>query len=160
MRYHHPLVPSVVFSSSSESSGRKFETERVLPWIAIFHGRPRCIRLRYAHEAEDHYRIGLVRCCSARCRCYSGLPYFCIAFPSSSCTFPSWQHSHSQQIFKALHSAYRRSLANPFLRLHTPIDADPAALLTLSGGDRFKAFRQRVDEVGKAVSGVPEGSKA
>jgi hypothetical protein len=70
----------------------------------------------------------------------------------------SWRHF--QQIFKALHSAYRRSLANPFLKLYNPMDADPATLLTLNGAERFKAFKQRVDEIGKAVSGVLEGNKA
>ncbi|KAF8517795.1 Sedlin [Gautieria morchelliformis] len=59
-------------------------------------------------------------------------------------------------IFKALHSAYCRSLANPFLRLYDPTDADPATLLTFGGTDRFKAFKQRVDEVGKAVTGNAE----
>ena len=64
----------------------------------------------------------------------------------------------TQQIFKALHSAYRRSLANPFLKLYSPMDADPAT--TLNGAERFKAFKRRVDDIGKAVSGNSEANKA
>ncbi|KAH8105010.1 Sedlin [Phellopilus nigrolimitatus] len=55
-------------------------------------------------------------------------------------------------IFRALHMAYFQSLANPFLRLDAPYDAtsDHAALL-VQGNRRWKGFRRRVDDVGRAV---------
>lgn len=69
-----------------------------------------------------------------------------------------WQPTHweSRQIFQALHTAYRRSVANPFLRLHTPLDGAGATdhvTLTLAGQSQWKGFRRRVDEIGKAVGG-------
>lgn len=59
-------------------------------------------------------------------------------------------------VFKALHSAYRRSLANPFLKLYTPPEADSATML-ISGMERFSAFRKRVEQIGQAVTGSMEG---
>lgn len=38
------------------------------------------------------------------------------------------------------------------------MDADPAT--TLNGAERFKAFKRRVDDIGKAVSGNSEANKA
>ena len=49
--------------------------------------------------------------------------------------------------------AYYHALANPFLRLDAPYDAaasDHAALLVQSS-KRWKGFRQRVDDVARAV---------
>ncbi|KIJ56866.1 hypothetical protein M422DRAFT_198129 [Sphaerobolus stellatus SS14] len=57
-------------------------------------------------------------------------------------------------IFKALHSAYRHAVANPFLKLFAPNDADAATLL--ASGQRFTAFKRRVDEVGKVINGIEE----
>lgn len=57
------------------------------------------------------------------------------------------------QIFRAFHMAYFHALANPFLRLDTPYDAassDHAALL-VQNSRRWKGFRQRVDDVARAV---------
>ena len=48
--------------------------------------------------------------------------------------------------------AYYQSLANPFLRLNTPFDAPPDhTALLVQGGKRWKGFRRRVDDVGRAV---------
>jgi len=60
-------------------------------------------------------------------------------------------------IFKALHTAYRKSIANPFLKLNAPTEnATDHSTIVYAGSPRWKAFRQRVDEIGKAVSsGVP-----
>ncbi|KAF8529193.1 trafficking protein particle complex 2 [Hysterangium stoloniferum] len=55
-------------------------------------------------------------------------------------------------VFKALHSAYRRSVSNPFLKMHSAADADAATLLSGDGTNRFEMFKQRVDEVGRAVN--------
>ena len=59
------------------------------------------------------------------------------------------------QIFKALHLAYYRSAANPFLKLNLAPDAagDHGALL-LAGGTRWKAFRRRVDDVARAAGAL------
>lgn len=56
------------------------------------------------------------------------------------------------QIFRAMHMAYFQSLANPFLSIDAPYDAtaDHTALL-VQGGRRWKGFRRRVDDVGRAV---------
>ncbi|GJE84524.1 trafficking protein particle complex 2 [Phanerochaete sordida] len=58
-------------------------------------------------------------------------------------------------IFRALHTAYRRSVANPFLRLNAPVDnvADHAVLLQ-AGSARWNGFRRRVDEVGRSAGVV------
>ncbi|OBZ70508.1 Cytochrome b5 [Grifola frondosa] len=58
-------------------------------------------------------------------------------------------------IFRALHTAYRQSVANPFLRLNASTDGfhDYATLL-LAGSAKWKAFRRRVDEIGRAVGAV------
>ncbi|KAI0959611.1 hypothetical protein AcW1_004394 [Taiwanofungus camphoratus] len=55
-------------------------------------------------------------------------------------------------IFRALHNAYRLSVANPFLKLNAPMEGlnDHAAIL-LAGGAQWKGFRRRVDDIGKAV---------
>ncbi|KAL5508513.1 hypothetical protein ACEPAH_6132 [Sanghuangporus vaninii] len=55
-------------------------------------------------------------------------------------------------IFRAMHMAYFQSLANPFLRLNTPFDisVDHTELL-VQGGKRWKGFRRRVDDVGRAI---------
>ncbi|KAF8591588.1 Sedlin [Ramaria rubella] len=62
-------------------------------------------------------------------------------------------------IFKALHGAYRRSVANPFLKLYATTDGDPTILLSANGAELFKSFRRRVDEVGKAVGGNTEENR-
>ena len=51
-----------------------------------------------------------------------------------------------------MHMAYFQSLANPSLRLDATYDAaiDHTALLS-QGGRRWKGFRKRVDDVGRAV---------
>ncbi|KAJ3558372.1 hypothetical protein NM688_g969 [Phlebia brevispora] len=57
-------------------------------------------------------------------------------------------------IFKALHTAYRRSVSNPFLRLQSPLDtATDQVTLTMVGQSQWKGFRRRVDEIGRAVGG-------
>ncbi|PIL37008.1 hypothetical protein GSI_00700 [Ganoderma sinense ZZ0214-1] len=58
-------------------------------------------------------------------------------------------------IFRALHTAYRQAVANPFLKLNAPIDGhnDHATLLQ-AGSSKWKAFRKRVDDIGKAVGTV------
>ncbi|EJD00903.1 Sedlin [Fomitiporia mediterranea MF3/22] len=55
-------------------------------------------------------------------------------------------------IFRAMHMAYFQSLANPFLRLDAPFDSttDHTAPLT-QGLKRWKGFKRRVDDVGRAV---------
>ncbi|KAH8105985.1 trafficking protein particle complex 2 [Cristinia sonorae] len=56
-------------------------------------------------------------------------------------------------IFKALHTAYRRSVANPFLRLNVPSDnVTDHSLLVAAGGQKWKLFRQRIDEICGAVT--------
>ena len=64
-------------------------------------------------------------------------------------------HPPPLQIFKALHLAYYRSAANPFLRLNLAPDAaaDHAALL-LAGSTRWNAFRTRVDDVARAAGAI------
>ncbi|OCH90960.1 Sedlin [Obba rivulosa] len=61
-------------------------------------------------------------------------------------------------IFRALHTAYRHSVANPFLKLNAPADGvnDHASLL-LAGSAQWKGFRRRVDEIGRAVGAIPPG---
>ncbi|KAH7102769.1 Sedlin [Auriculariales sp. MPI-PUGE-AT-0066] len=63
-------------------------------------------------------------------------------------------------VFKAFHAAYARSIANPFLRLHTSPESsglvDPSpALLTEANADarRTTAFKQRVDDVARTILG-------
>ncbi|GBE79481.1 Uncharacterized protein SCP_0206810 [Sparassis crispa] len=58
-------------------------------------------------------------------------------------------------ISKALHTAYRQSVANPFLRLNAPVDGtiDHAALL-LVGSPKWRGFRRRVDDIGRAVGAI------
>ncbi|KAI0347117.1 trafficking protein particle complex 2 [Trametopsis cervina] len=55
-------------------------------------------------------------------------------------------------IFKALHTAYRSSIANPFLRLTAPIDGGTDhAMLVNAGHSQWKAFRKHVDEIGRVA---------
>ncbi|RDX55448.1 trafficking protein particle complex 2 [Lentinus brumalis] len=58
-------------------------------------------------------------------------------------------------IFRALHTAYRHAVANPFLRLNAPIDGynDHATVLQ-AGNGKWQTFRKRVDDIGKAVGVV------
>ncbi|EIM87790.1 Sedlin [Stereum hirsutum FP-91666 SS1] len=59
-------------------------------------------------------------------------------------------------IFKALHLAYYQSVSNPFLKLHSSLDApnDHATLLH-AGSSKWKSFRRRVDDVARAVAQTP-----
>ena len=63
--------------------------------------------------------------------------------------------SRLTQIFRALHTAYRQAVANPFLRVNAPIDGynDHATLLQ-AGSSKWRAFRKRIDDIGKAVGAV------
>lgn len=55
-------------------------------------------------------------------------------------------------IFRALHMAYYHSVGNPFLKLNTALDvANDHSSLMLAGGAKWKGFRRRVDEIGRAV---------
>ncbi|KZW02877.1 Sedlin [Exidia glandulosa HHB12029] len=63
-------------------------------------------------------------------------------------------------IFKAFHTAYMRSISNPFLRVHASPESsalvDPSpALLTEANADARKvtAFKRRVDDVARSVLG-------
>jgi len=57
-------------------------------------------------------------------------------------------------IFKALHMAYYSAIANPFLKLDAPPDANQTHSPYLQvGSPKWKAFRKRVDDISKAVSG-------
>lgn len=59
-----------------------------------------------------------------------------------------------KKIFKSLHTAYRRSVGNPFLRLNVPTEnVTDHAILVSAGSPKWKAFRDRVDEIGRLVSG-------
>ena len=55
-----------------------------------------------------------------------------------------------------MHTAYRQSIANPFLKLNAPPEgvSDHAAVL-LAGSAQWKGFRRRVDEIGRAVGALP-----
>ena len=80
-----------------------------------------------------------------------------ITVRSSAATYEHKLDRTLCQIFKALHTAYRRSVANPFLRLHSPIDGAGTTdhvTLTLAGQSQWKGFRRRVDEIGRAVGGA------
>ncbi|KAI0034156.1 Sedlin [Vararia minispora EC-137] len=56
-------------------------------------------------------------------------------------------------IFKALHIAYYRAAANPFLKLDAPLDAaDDHAAVLAAGSPRWKVLRARVDEVARVAS--------
>ncbi|KAK2466186.1 hypothetical protein APHAL10511_001828 [Amanita phalloides] len=55
-------------------------------------------------------------------------------------------------IFKALHMAYYSAISNPFLKLDVPPDASHAHAPYLQvGSSKWKAFRQRVDEISRVV---------
>lgn len=64
-----------------------------------------------------------------------------------------------KKIFKALHWAYYRSAANPFLKLHTPLDAPNEHLLE-AGSPQWMSFRRRVDEVARAAGALPVDSSS
>ncbi|KAI0275335.1 Sedlin [Gloeopeniophorella convolvens] len=53
-------------------------------------------------------------------------------------------------VFKALHWAYYRAAADPFLKLHAPLDAPPDAPPA-----QWAALRRRVDEVARAAGALP-----
>ncbi|KAH9951725.1 trafficking protein particle complex 2 [Amylocystis lapponica] len=56
-------------------------------------------------------------------------------------------------IFRAMHTAYRQSAANPFLKLDAPTEGiNDHATVLLAGGAQWKGFRRRVDEIGRAVA--------
>lgn len=79
-----------------------------------------------------------------------------VSSPLVSSFYFSFLHRF-HQIFKALHTAYRQSIANPFLKLNTPTDntTDHSTIVS-AGSPRWKAFRQRVEQISQAVStGVP-----
>lgn len=80
-----------------------------------------------------------------------------VRITASSCTThsPSTQSALITQIFRALHTAYRHAVANPFLRLNAPIDgSNDHATILLAGSSRWRMFRKRVDDIGKAVGTV------
>ncbi|KIL70089.1 hypothetical protein M378DRAFT_183681 [Amanita muscaria Koide BX008] len=55
-------------------------------------------------------------------------------------------------IFKAMHMAYYSSIANPFLKLDIHSDAIQTHSPYLQAGSpKWKAFRQRVDEISRAI---------
>jgi len=56
-------------------------------------------------------------------------------------------------IFKALHSAYYRAAANPFLKLHSPLDTHNEHILE-TGSPQWISFRRRVDEVARAAGAL------
>ncbi|KAH9964224.1 Sedlin [Russula dissimulans] len=62
-------------------------------------------------------------------------------------------------IFRALHWAYYRSAANPFLKLHTPLDAANEHVLEV-GSPQWTSFRRRVDEVVRAAGALPVSSSS
>ena len=64
-----------------------------------------------------------------------------------------------KKIFKALHWAYYRSAANPFLKLNTPLDAPNEHLLE-AGSSQWMSFRRRVDEVARAAGALPVDSSS
>lgn len=78
-----------------QGSSCKFEAERMLSWLAVFHGGLGCIWLRDTNEAEDCDRIGFVGCCRAGRGCYFGLPYYCDTSPRSLRMFVLL-HSHNR----------------------------------------------------------------
>ncbi|KDQ07517.1 hypothetical protein BOTBODRAFT_59910 [Botryobasidium botryosum FD-172 SS1] len=61
-------------------------------------------------------------------------------------------------IFKALHTAYYQSLANPFLQLSQPVGAEGQdySLAVLAGGGKWKGLRMRVDAIRKAVGAADD----
>lgn len=62
------------------------------------------------------------------------------------------------QIFKALHTAYYQSLANPFLQLSvlSAGEAHESTLAVLAGGEKWAGLRTRVDVIRKAVGAADE----
>ncbi|KAI0040809.1 Sedlin [Auriscalpium vulgare] len=59
-------------------------------------------------------------------------------------------------VFKAFHLAYYRSVANPFLKLHVPLDTPSEhGTLLLAGSAQWRGFRRRVDEVARAAGALP-----
>ncbi|CCL99401.1 uncharacterized protein FIBRA_01419 [Fibroporia radiculosa] len=64
-------------------------------------------------------------------------------------------------IFRALHTAYRLSVANPFLKLSTPLEnVNDHAVSLSAGGTKWKAFRRRVDDIGRALGAPVTGAAA
>ena len=60
------------------------------------------------------------------------------------------------QVFKALHWAYYRAAANPFLKLNMPLDASASTDNALVvGSPQWASFRRRVDEVARASGALP-----
>jgi hypothetical protein len=59
----------------------------------------------------------------------------------------------------ALHLAYYRAAANPFLKLHTPLDAQNEHVLQV-GSPQWISFRRRVDEVARAAGALPVDSSS
>ena len=55
-----------------------------------------------------------------------------------------------------MHMAYYSAVSNPFLRLEVPADAmaDPSQLL-LASRTKWQGFRERVDEINKAIGNIP-----
>lgn len=62
-------------------------------------------------------------------------------------------------IFKALHWAYYRAAANPFLKLHSPLDTPNEHVLE-AGSPQWMSFRRRVDEVARAAGALPVDSSS
>ncbi|KZV74847.1 Sedlin [Peniophora sp. CONT] len=59
------------------------------------------------------------------------------------------------EVFKALHIAYYRATANPFLKLRAPLDSvNDHATIMAAGGPRWTAFSKRVDEVARVASTI------
>jgi hypothetical protein len=59
-------------------------------------------------------------------------------------------------IFKAMHMAYYSAVSNPFLRLGSPAEgvSDPSQLL-LTSRAKWRGFRERVDEISRAIGNIP-----
>jgi hypothetical protein len=72
-------------------------------------------------------------------------------------SFWFYHFARGWQIFKALHWAYYRAAANPFLKLHTPLDAPTDHVLAI-GSPQWTSFRRRVDEVVRAAGAPPVDS--
>ena len=64
-----------------------------------------------------------------------------------------------KKIFKALHWAYYRAAANPFLKLHSPLDIPNEHVLE-AGSPQWMSFRRRVDEVARAAGALPVDSSS
>lgn len=71
---------------------------------------------------------------------------------SSNLEFAVYDTHASMQLCRAMHTAYRLSVANPFLKVNMPLEGvnDHAAMLS-AGSTKWKAFRKRVDNVGRLM---------